>query len=380
MKITIEKRVNKDGDKHYLRLVYWYGSYTDASGKTKHKRKLEQLNLYLYVSIKKPSERQHNKDTELLVDQIRSKRIAEAAAGQHGFTDSTKISTYFYSFFDQIMETKSTATGKSNYSVWQGCRIQLKRYHPNEGLTFEQVTTEWLDGVRNFFVNQAKTKSANNISKATASTYFNKVRAVVNAAYEKGIISYNPLAQVKSIKVEATERTYLTIEEVRQMVKTECRYDVQKRAFLFSCLTGLRWSDINKLDWAEVSQLNEVYRITFNQQKTGTLQYLDIPQQAYILLGEPEKQGRVFLGLKYSAWMNVELLRWAMAAGISKHVTFHTGRHTFAVSLLCNGVDIYTVSRLLGHSDVKTTQVYADIIDSVRKDAMHKIPDIGLLL
>ena len=76
--------------------------------------------------------------------------------------------------------------------------------------------------------------------------------------------------------------------------------------------------------------------------------------------------------------MNTELLRWSMAAGISKHVTFHAGRHTFAVSLLSNGVDIYTVSKLMGHSEVKTTQIYADIIDSVRKDAMHKIPDIGL--
>ena len=85
-----------------------------------------------------------------------------------------------------------------------------------------------------------------------------------------------------------------------------------------------------------------------------------------------------FSNLKYSAYMNTELLRWTMAAGITKHVTFHSGRHTFAVSLLCNGVDIYTVSKLMGHNEVKTTQVYADIIDSVRKDAMHKIPDIGL--
>ncbi len=76
--------------------------------------------------------------------------------------------------------------------------------------------------------------------------------------------------------------------------------------------------------------------------------------------------------------MNVELLRWAMSAGITKHVTFHSARHTFAVSLITQGVDIYTISKLMGHTEVKTTQIYADVIDSVRKDAMFKIPDIGL--
>lgn len=378
MKITIEKRTNKEGDKQTVRLVYWYGSYTDAAGKVKHNRKREQLDQYLYATPKTKPEKQHNKETLQLVEAIKAKRLVEAASGQHGFTDSSKLNAGFFRFFDQIMETKNTATGRGNYSVWQGCRIQLKRHHPDEGLTFEQVTPEWLEGVRHFFENQAKTKSANQISKATASAYFNKVRAVINAAYAKGIINRNPLVQVKGIKSESTERTYLTIEEVRSLVKTECRYDVLKRAFLFSCLTGLRWSDINKLDWLEVSQFDGVHRITFNQQKTKALQYLDITQQAFALMGEQEKQGRVFQGLKYSAWMNVELLRWCMAAGISKHVTFHAGRHTFAVSLLSRGVDIYTVSKLLGHSEVKTTQIYADIIDSVRKEAMHRIPDIGL--
>ncbi|WP_347987261.1 site-specific integrase [Methylomonas sp. AM2-LC] len=304
--------------------------------------------------------------------------MTEAASGQHGFTDTTKLNASFYSFFSQIMETKKTNSNSSNYSVWNGCLIQLKKHAPDANLTFEQITPEWLEGVRKFFETQAKTKSGNNISNGTALSYFNKVRAVINAAYAKGIIIRNPLPQVKGIKAEQTKRVYLTIEDVRSLVKTECRYDVLKRAFLFSCLTGLRWSDINKLDWPEISQLDGVYRITFNHKKTGTLQYLDITQQAFSLLGEPAKQGRVFEGLKYSSYVNVELLRWSMSAGISKHVTFHTGRHTFAVTLLCNGTDIYTLSKLLGHSEVKTTQIYADIIDSVKKEAMHRIPDIGL--
>jgi integrase/recombinase XerD len=155
-------------------------------------------------------------------------------------------------------------------------------------------------------------------------------------------------------------------------------FHIKKRLSVFLPDRGLRWSDINKLDWSEVSLFDGVHRITFNQKKTGNLQYLDIPPQAYSLIDGREKKGLVFECLKYSAYFNTELLRWSMAAGITKHVTFHAGRHTFAVSLLSNGVDIYTVSRLLGHTEVKTTQVYANIIDSVKTDAMHKIPDIGL--
>ena len=379
MKITIEKRPNKEGDKQNIRLVYWYGSHTDADGRLVHNRKREQLNQYLHTAPKTKFEKQHNKETLQLVESIKAKRLTEVATGQHGFTDTTRINADFYSFYNQIMATKKTNGSSSNYSVWEACLVHLKHYCPDEGITFERVTVDWVEGVRRYFDTQAKTKSGNLISKGTASSYFNKVRAVINDAFAKGIIHKNPLKQVKGIKADLTERVYLTIDEVRSLVKTDCRYDVLKNAFLFSCLTGLRWSDIHKLEWSEVSQFDGVHRITFNQKKTGKLQYLDITPQAYTLSGDAAT-GRIFQSLKYSAYMNTELLRWTMAAGISKPVTFHAGRHTFAVSLLSNGVDIYTVSRLMGHTEVKTTQVYADIIDSVRKDAMHKIPDIGLQL
>jgi integrase len=379
MKITIEKRTNKEGDKQSVRLIYWYGSKIDENGKTKHDRKREQLDLFLHPNPSTKLEKQHNKETLQLVEQIKSKRIAEAASGQHGFTSTNKISTNFYSFFNQVMELKKTNESSKNYDLWQACLIHVKRYYPDESLTFEQVTVEWVEGLRRYFDSQAKTKSGNLISSGTASTYFNKVRAVINEAYTKEIITKNPLKQVKGITVIPSERVYLGLDEVRALVKTDCRYDILKNAFLFSCLTGLRWSDINKLDWSEISELNGNKRITFNQKKIPTkLQYLELSPQAYSLLNGFEQKGRVFQSLKYSAYMNVELLRWAMAAGITKHVTFHTGRHTFAVSLITQGVDIYTVSKLMGHSEVKTTQVYADIIDSVRKDAMYKIPDIGL--
>ena len=159
MKITIEKRLNKAGDKQTIRLVYFYGSRTDENGKLIQDRKREKLDQYLYANPKTKPEKQHNKETMQLVEQIKAKRIAEAASGQNGFTDTNKLSTNFYAFFNKIMETKKINESNKNYVLWQAVLIHLKRYHPDESLTFEQVTVEWLDGVKKYFESQAKTKS-----------------------------------------------------------------------------------------------------------------------------------------------------------------------------------------------------------------------------
>lgn len=191
-----------------------------------------------------------------------------------------------------------------------------------------------------------------------------------------------PPARPAASRRNPTQRTYLTLDEVRALAKAECRYEVLKRAFLFSCTTGLRWSDIQKLLWEEVEEFEPGHlRIIFKQQKLqnkgNALQYLDLPDSAVRLMGErQEATVRVFKGLKYSSYTNVALLQWALKAGITKHVTFHAGRHTFAVNQLDRGVDIYALSRLLGHSELRTTEIYADILDRRRVDAMRSFPDI----
>jgi integrase len=333
--------------------------------------------LFTYDKPKTPEEKQHNKESLRLAEAIKSKRIVEAQSGKHGFSDNTKLKAGFLNFFKKVMTDKQRVTSQSNAATWDGCYKQFIKYHPEQNVSFEGLTPEFIDGFKNYLQNTARTKSNQPLSKNTASTYFNKVRAVINEAYQKGIITKNPLQQVSGIKAENNKREYLSIEETRSLVKTDCRYPNLKNAFLFSCLTGLRWSDVNKLTWDDVQAFDGGHRITFNQQKTKGLQYLDLSAQAYSLMGE-RKTGRIFIGLRYSAYMNTELLRWCMAAGISKHITFHASRHTFAVTQLTMGTDIYTVSKLLGHSELKTTQIYADIIDSQRKLAMHRIPDIGL--
>jgi len=148
-----------------------------------------------------------------------------------------------------------------------------------------------------------------------------------------------------------------------------------KRAALFSALTGLRHSDIKKMKWSELEFVaRKGYLLNFDQQKTKGVEVLPISEQAYSLLGEPgEPTAQVFDGLKYSAYQNKHLFQWIGAAGITKDITFHSFRHTYATLQLHSGTDIYTVSKMLGHKDLKTTQIYAKIVDEAKLEASNKI-------
>ena len=170
------------------------------------------------------------------------------------------------------------------------------------------------------------------------------------------------------------------MDELKKVSKIDCEIPILKQAFIFSALTGLRWSDIQKMVWKEIQFSEEQgYYIRFKQKKTSGLQTHPIPNQAYKLLGErDEEEERVFKGLRYSAWSNLKLQQWVMKAGISKTITFHCARHTYATLQLTFGTDIYTVSKLLGHKELKTTQVYAQIINQKKVDAANAIPDINL--
>ena len=152
-----------------------------------------------------------------------------------------------------------------------------------------------------------------------------------------------------------------------------------KDAFLFCVLTGLRWSDIARLTWEEVKGNDaDGWYLHFKQRKTKLYHVLPITPQAKELLGDClESNNVIFNNLKYSSKTSIELCRWAIAAGVAKRITFHSARHTHATLLLSHGVDIYTVSKLLGHKHVVSTEPYAHLIDKLKLDAVNKLNSLG---
>ena len=213
------------------------------------------------------------------------------------------------------------------------------------------------------------------ITQSSARAYYNKFKAALKQAYKKGLIEVDLSTRIDGIREPEVQREYLTLEELQALVNTPCSIPLLKSAGIFSALTGLRFSDISKLVWSEVqySEL-EGYFLQFRQKKTKGVEVLPISEQAFKLLGErKEPTEQVFKGLIYSAYLNVHLKQWILRAGITKDITFHCFRHTFATLQLSHGTDIYTVSKMLGHRELKTTQIYAKIVDETKRKAADKI-------
>lgn len=374
MKITLKKK-KINNDKLSLYIEYYKGSQLDKDGKRIHIRDFEYLKLYLHQNPKTAAEKKENKDNELLSKQILSIREAEFYQGKFDIKNTSKSKRRFLDYFSEKKEEK--VDSPKNYGNWNATLVHLKRcINPN--LLFEEIDENFVKRVRNYFEKEAKTKSDTLLSLNSKYSYYNKFKACLRSAFDDGYLSINFASKTKSFEQAESQREYLTHQELQILANTDCKYEVLKRAFIFSCLSGLRWSDINTMVWSEVrDEDNGVSRVNFRQEKTEGVEYLYISTQARGLLGERQHPSeRVFKGLKYSAVYNNEIVRWCNRAGISKHITFHSARHTNAVLLLENGADIYTVSKRLGHREIRTTAIYAKIVDQKMKEAANLIPEI----
>ena len=373
--VALRMRESKTSGKVSLYLEIYKG-YVVTEGKKRNLKDYETLEYFLYAKPKTPAQKQHNKEALKSAEAVKGQRLNDILNGKYGFKSEAKIKVNLIEYFKKLTEERFESEG--NYGNWDSAMKHLINYC-DVSTTFKEVTYEFVEGFRDYLLKKAKMKNKKLLSNNSAISYFNKFRAAINQAYDEGILSENPIKRVKGIKQEDTHREYLTLDEIKALVKEECRYEVLKRAFLFSCLTGLRWSDIQKLTWSEIEKFNDGWRIKFTQKKTKGVEYLDISDQAFSYMGEEgEPDERVFVGLKYSSFMNVALTQWMLKAKITKPITFHCARHSFATIQLTLGTDIYTVSKLLGHSELKTTQVYAKIIDQKKIDAVNKIPNISI--
>ena len=338
----------------------------------------EFLGLYIFEKPKTPIDKQHNTETLQIGESIRQKREnylnkPEIYTGYE--LEQKRIKELGEQNFVAYFKTLTDKRKASNHDNWVSALNYIEAF-TNGKLKFADLNEKFLEDFKEYLLSTKSKKSdKTTLSQNSAVSYFNKVKAALKQAYKDGILQTDLNAKISPIKATETRREYLTIEELNKLVKTPCNNDLLKRAALFSALTGLRFSDIQKMVWGELEYIEgQGYFLNFSQKKTNGIEYYPISEQAVSLLNEKgEPTAKVFEGLEYSAYHNKHLFQWIGAAGITKDITFHCFRHTFATLQLFNGTDIYTVSKMLGHRELKTTQIYAKIVDESKRKAANKI-------
>tara|TARA_R110000796_G_scaffold54597_2_gene127583 strand:- start:2763 stop:3947 length:1185 start_codon:yes stop_codon:yes gene_type:complete len=353
------------------------------TGKMVTTTRREFLGLYIYEKAKTPINKQHNTEILKIGESIRQKRenfLNKPEIYSQFEKEQLRLKELSEQCFIEYFTKLANKRKDSNRLSWFSALKYLDNF-TNGSLKFADLNQKFLEDFKEYLLTTKSNKSnKTTLLQNSAVSYFNKVKAALKQANIDGILQYDLNAKVKSIKAVETRREHLTLDELNKLVKTPCNYVLLKRAALFSALTGLRFSDIKKMTWGELEYINgQGYFLNFNQKKTKGVEVLPISEQAYGFTEGAEnpkdmpQDKHVLEGLKYSAYNNKHLFQWIGAAGITKDITFHCFRHTFATLQLYNGTDIYTVSKMLGHKDLKTTQVYAKIVDDAKRTAANKI-------
>jgi len=233
-------------------------------------------------------------------------------------------------------------------------------------LNFKDINERWWDGFKRYMLEKRKN------TPNTVETALQLIKATLNRAVRAKLLNKNPLADIKQRRVKV-DRAYLTFEEIKRMSEAPCLYPELKRAFLFSCFTGLRLSDIEQLTYKHF--VNDSINIV--QEKTGDHVNVPLSETAIDLLGTAYKSApldQLVFELPSRSQMHGAMRAWVKASGINKKVTYHTSRHSFATLAITNSVEIAVLSKIMGHSDLRTTQVYAKIVDEKTREAVAKLP------
>ncbi len=368
--IRLRKRTRKDGLVSLFLDVYKNGF-----------RKNEYLGLYLYP-VRTPEDRMRNAQTMEIAEQIKAQRLL--ALQKHDVRNwnavrmaSMALEDWLEAYdHEDIPLSKSAFMNRAKAHRWMTAFLQ--KNHCTR-ISLEDIDKDFCRSFINFLRNAessaAHKKDDRKLHQSAIHGYVVTISAALNKAVRDGIIDKNPfrmLEKWEKVPKRDREREFLTMDEIKILMRTPIDHEEMKRAFLFSCFTGLRLSDVLKLRWDEIRESNEnVMYVRTQMEKTKEYVTVPLSREAMRWLPPRRESEIVFCEVPLSRnTRNKSIRNWIKASGIKKRITFHCARHTFATMMLSLGGDLYTTSKLLGHKNVTTTEIYAKILDKKKFDTV----------
>ena len=368
-RVKIRERENKDGTTSII-LDCHMGYYVDIDGKKKAQRKRRFLDFKLIQNPRTPSQRQQNKDylekARLIASQWEKSIINE----EYDLEDTEKSKTLVYAYLVKEINRIKDNSSKASYNTMLS---HFQKAFPKT-ITFKQINKrEEAKKFYDYLTDKAIKIDGENLSKNSANKYFNRLRFILKEAKEEGYIQ-DLKFNVKQLSGLKPEIVYLTLEEFRILENTEEKNSSLKNAFLFACITALRIGDLNKLTWGEIVEdkddkgnptieYNRIMDKKPNGKQRRIRNYFDIYAKKY--LGERQNDSdKVFSSLPQdaSSKFNIKLREWILRAGISKHITFHCAKDSFAMyHIIHKEVGVFQLSGLLNHTDIRSSMHYYDL-------------------
>lgn len=348
MPVYLRKKNSKTKARYYLD-IYHNGL-----------RHYEFLDLY-FIPSKNPFDTEMNRQNKEMAEQIRAKRQLELESDNFDLEPKHKRHLYFVDYFEAWLQRYNN----KDIRLAKACFKYFLRFLEEEGLskklTTNQVTKEFVKRFREFL--------DHSLNGETPYNYFNKFVKLCNDATEQRVFKSNPCHGVKNSRPEGLKKDILSIPEIMALKKAICPNEDVKSAFLFSLNTGLRWVDVKDLRWQNIS--GEVLKMTQSKTQKEVVIYLN--DGALQLLPERTNRNELVFNLPSHTGALKSLKVWVKNSGIDKHITWHSARHSFAVNLLINKVDVKTMSSLLGHAGLKHTEKYTRVVDELKKQAVKTI-------
>ena len=351
----------------------------------KGNRKKEGLKLYI-IPETSPAAKLQNKNTRKLAEQIKAQRILDIQ--KDGLVDWEKLKksrTTLLSWLEDFV-TCDEKLSPSSVRPKRNAKDRVKEYLTSIGkpdMLLSEVDKDFCRGFVAFLRTCKIYKGKKTMSDTTARLLMCRVAEAMNKAVVEGLIPSNPFKALEAKekpKMKNGRREFLTVEELKVLIKTPCRYDMVKRAFLFSCFTGLRYSDMKSLKWSEIHTTADGKARYIEHRQVKTKKTVTIPLSEEALRWMPKQvEGidQVFHELKASVnTVEAVLKEWTKDCKIDKHITYHCSRHTAATTLLTLGANLYVVSKLLGHSSIQMTEVYAKIVDQKKVETMNLVNNL----